>query len=129
MGIILAFLIPRVPDFQINQDTPLAQATGEFNKSIPVEFSRSPTNFSFPGMMKLQLDTGSNFLPLAFSNIHGAVYDLDTDNQVASGDTGKLTVPAKQFPVIQLNLNFTYAAVNDSDTTCMLLHLANRHSY
>ena len=68
--------------------------------------------------MKLQADTGSNLLPLTFSNIHGTVFDLETDDQVATGDTGRLTVPAKDFPVINLNLNFTFSAVNDSDTTC-----------
>lgn len=113
----MAFTIPRVPSFSTNQSEPLSQATGDFNKSITAEFSRSPTNFSFAGMMKLQADTGSNFLPLTFKNIHGTVYDLDTDAQVATGDTGHLTVPAKEFPIINLNLNFTYAAVNTSDTT------------
>lgn len=68
--------------------------------------------------MKLQADTGGNFLPLTFNNIHGTVFDLTTNRQVATGDTGHLTVPAKQFPVVNLNLNFTYAAVNDSDITC-----------
>ena len=70
-------------------------------------------------MMKLQADTGGNFLPLTFNNIHGTVFDLTTNRQVATGDTGHLTVPAKQFPVVSLNLNFTYAAVNDSDITCV----------
>ena len=118
IALVLAFTIPRVPSFSTNQTEPLSSATGEFNKSIPAEFSRSPANFSFPGMMKLEADTSGNFLPLTFKNIHGIVYDLDTDNQIGTGDTGHLTVPAKALPIIDLNLNFTYSAVNDSDTTC-----------
>ena len=118
IAIVLAFTVPRVPSFSTNQLEPLSPATAPFNESIPIEFSRSPTNFSFPGMMKLQADTGGNYLPLTFNNIHGSVFDLTTGRQVASGDTGKVTVPAKAFPVIQLNLNFTYSAVNTSDITC-----------
>ncbi|KAH9932776.1 uncharacterized protein BXZ73DRAFT_89921 [Epithele typhae] len=108
---------PRVPSFSTNVSQPLSPATSDYNKTVTTEFSRSPANFSFPGLMKLQLDTGDNFLPLHFSNIHGSLYDLETSVQVASGDTGSLTLPAKSLPVIGLNLNFTYSAVNDSDTT------------
>lgn len=117
--LVLVFTIPRVPSFSTNQAEPLSPADPAFNKTIPTEFSRAPANFSFPGLMKLQADTGGNFLPLTFKNIHSSVFDLDTDRQVASGDTGHLTVPAKQLPIINLNLNFTYSAINDSDATCM----------
>ncbi|KAI1788874.1 hypothetical protein LXA43DRAFT_610099 [Ganoderma leucocontextum] len=117
IGLVLAFTIPRVPPFSTNQIEPISSATAPFNTTVPAEFSRSPANFSFPGMMALQADTGGNFLPLTFNNIHGTVFDLTTNRQVATGDTGHLTVPAKQFPVINLNLNFTYSAVNDSDIT------------
>ncbi|TBU22366.1 hypothetical protein BD309DRAFT_1085143 [Dichomitus squalens] len=117
IAIVLAFTIPRVPSFSTNQLQPLSPATAPFNTTVPTEFSRAPANFSFPGMMKLQADTGSNFLPLTFKNIHASVFDLTTGRQVASGDTGHLTIPAKKFPIVQLNLNFTYSAVNDSDIT------------
>ena len=107
-----------MPAFSTNQIEPISSATAPFNETVPTEFSRLPANFSFPGLMKLQADTGGNFLPLTFNNIHGTVFDLTTNRPVATGDTGHLTVPAKQFPVVNLNLNFTYAAVNDSDITC-----------
>ncbi|KAI0365334.1 hypothetical protein BV20DRAFT_1125022 [Pilatotrama ljubarskyi] len=115
--IILVFTIPRVPGFNVNSQEPLSPATPPFNESIPVAFPRAPANFSFPAEMKLQADTGGNFLPLTFDNIHGTVFDLQTSRQVATGDTGKLTVPAKQFPIITLPLNFSYVATNDSDQT------------
>ncbi|TFK90996.1 hypothetical protein K466DRAFT_583221 [Polyporus arcularius HHB13444] len=117
VALILAFTIPRVPSFSLNQAEPLSPATNPFNKTIPAEFSRSPANFSFPGLMQLQADTGSNYLPLTFKNIHGTVFDLTTERPVATGDTGHLTLPAHSLPVFNLNLNFTYAAVNDSDAT------------
>ncbi|KAI0671169.1 hypothetical protein C8Q78DRAFT_974481 [Trametes maxima] len=117
VALILAFTIPRVPGFSVNSAQPLSAATAPFNNSVPTEFSRAPANFSFPGEMKLQADTGGNFLPLTFNNIHGSIFDLQTSRLVASGDTGKLTVPAKDFPIITMPLNFSYVATNDSDQT------------
>ncbi len=118
VGIVLAFTVPRVPGFQINQDNPLTNATGAFNKSIPVEFPRAPTNFSFPALADLQIDTSSNFLPLKFNSLHADVFDLQTSRQVGSGDLGSMTFPAKQFTQISIPLNFSFIATNDSDMTC-----------
>jgi len=117
VGLILAFTIPRVPGFQFNSNTPLIAATPPFNNTIPTLFSRAPANFSFPAFADLEADTGSNYLPLTFNNIHTQVFDLNTGRQVGSGDSGHFTIPAKSFPRIQLPLNFTYIATNDSDQT------------
>ncbi|EKM49804.1 uncharacterized protein PHACADRAFT_106737 [Phanerochaete carnosa HHB-10118-sp] len=117
VGIVLAFTIPRVPDFQINQQDPLQQATGSFNQSIPVAFNRFPANFSFPGVADLQVDTQSNFLPLVIEKIHADVYDLITNRQIGVGDVGHMTFPAKQFSHLSMPLNFSYVASNDSDQT------------
>lgn len=118
IGIVLAFTIPRVPSFSFDNTKPLVNATGSFAKSIPTEFSRAPANFSFPAFSDIQVDTGSNFLPLTFNSIHAQVFDLNTNLQVASGNIGHQTLPAKSFPIIQLPLNFTYVAANASDPTC-----------
>ncbi|KAI0754465.1 hypothetical protein C8Q80DRAFT_1266090 [Daedaleopsis nitida] len=117
IAIVLVFTVPRVPDFSTNQAEPISTSDKDFADTVPADFSRAPANFSFPGTMKLQADTGSNFLPLTFKNIHGTVFDLTTNKQVGQGDTGHVSVPAHDFPVINLNLNFTYNAINDSDTT------------
>lgn len=117
VGIVLIFVIPRVPDFQINQQNPLQQATGSFNKSIPVSFNRFPANFSFPASADLQVDTHSNYLPLVFESIHADVYDLNTDRHIGIGDLGHMTFPAKKFSPLSMPLNFSYVATNDSDQT------------
>ncbi|OBZ71128.1 hypothetical protein A0H81_08479 [Grifola frondosa] len=80
-GILLAFLIPRVPGFSFNSSSPLVNAGAPLNTTMPTEFSRAPANFSFPAAIDLQ------------------------------------TLPARAFPAIQLPLNFTYVAANDSDQT------------
>jgi len=116
VGIILAFTVPRVPGFSLNA-TPLIPATGSFAQAVPVEFSRFPANFSFPAFASLEIDTSSNFLPLVFNHLRGYVFDLDSNRQIARGDLGHSTFPAKTFPVIQLPLNFSYVATNDTDPT------------
>ncbi|KAI0027935.1 hypothetical protein K488DRAFT_90283 [Vararia minispora EC-137] len=122
IGIVLAFTIPRVPAFLFNSDQPLQAASGWWNGSIPTQFSPSPANFSFPAIVDLQVNTGSNFLPLTFTHVDGIVYDLNSFRQVATGHLNKTTVPAKTFTTLQMPLNFTYSAVNNSDATWVSWH-------
>jgi len=117
IGIMLAFMIPRVPSFAFNEDTPLVAATGEFNSSIPTEFSRAPANFSFPAYADLEIDTSSNYLPLKFSHLNAQVLDLDSNVHVGTGDLYSYSVPAKVITKLEIPLNFTYIATNDSDPT------------
>lgn len=120
IGVVLAITIPRVPGFSINSTSPIVEASGDFNSSITTEFSRSPANFSFPGVAQLEVDTSSNILPLTFTKLSALVYDLDTSKKVGKGSLGKQTFPANTFSAMQFPLNFTYTATNDSDTTCEL---------
>jgi hypothetical protein len=116
-GLLLVFLLPRVPSFGISQDAPLAPATGDWNSSIPTQFSSTPANFSFPAFAQLQLNTGSNFIPLKFTYIGAIVFDLDTSVKVGTGDLYDVTFPAKKFSNLEMPLNFSYVADNRSDIT------------
>ncbi|KAI0299534.1 hypothetical protein BC826DRAFT_1117272 [Russula brevipes] len=113
----LRLSFPRVPGFDINEQTPLVSATGWFNESIPAEFSRFPANFSFPGAIALQVDTNANFLPLTFKHLDAQVYDLDSYRLVGTGHMNRTTLSAKKFINIKMPVNFTYVATNDSDLT------------
>ncbi|KAH6912575.1 hypothetical protein BKA70DRAFT_1097245 [Coprinopsis sp. MPI-PUGE-AT-0042] len=117
IGVVLAFTIPRVPKIIFVSATPLAAATGKWEKAVEVGFSRAPANFSFPAFAALQLDTTSNFLPLHFKSLKAEVFDLDSGRSVGTGDLGERKIPAKAFPRILLPLNMTYNAINDSDVT------------
>ena len=120
IGILIGFLLPRAPSFSFNSTSPLAQAAGSWNASVPTYFNRAPANFSFPAFASLKVDTGSNYIPLTFNHLRAKVFDLETSILVANGDLGKKTLPAKSFPEILLPLNFTYVASNDTDQTCKL---------
>ncbi len=96
IGITLAIVIPRVPDFAVNGSNPLTSATGWFNQSITAQFSRAPANFT----------------------LDAQVYDLNSFRLVGTGHLNRTKVPAKKFTDIQMPLNFTYLATNDSDLTC-----------
>ncbi|KAI6015398.1 hypothetical protein PISMIDRAFT_189853 [Pisolithus microcarpus 441] len=117
IGITLAITIPRVPGITFSGSSPLTQVSGSFNDSIPIEFSRSPANFSFPAYANVQVDTTGNIIPLTFNSIDAQVWYSSTNMQVATGYFGKKTLPAKSFPVIQIPLNFSYVATNDTDPT------------
>lgn len=122
IGIVLAFTIPRMPNISFPSGNPLEKATAPFNTSVPTIFSRSPANFSFPAAVSIEFDTTSNYLPLQISKMEATVYDLTTGMQVGTGSHGSQTLAAKSFPIIEVPINFTYIAINDSDITCMCLH-------
>ena len=113
VGIALGICLPRVPAFSFNSVSPL------LNGTAPPEtiFSRSPANFSFAAKLDLKVNTDSNILPLKLKHINAEIFDSNTNERVATG-TMSATIPGKSIQEIQLPLNFTYLASNDSDTTC-----------
>ncbi|KAJ7465072.1 hypothetical protein FB451DRAFT_1488190 [Mycena latifolia] len=117
IAVVIGVCLPRVPSFALNNNTPLGNATGDWKSAVPTQFSRSPANFSFPAFADLQVDTDSNYLPVNFKHLRAKVYDLDSGFLIGSGDLGHKVLPAKSFPDIQIPINFTYVATNDSDTT------------
>ncbi|CAE6524908.1 unnamed protein product [Rhizoctonia solani] len=114
VGVMLVIFIPRVPSFGFLGDMPLNVTSDGGNP----QFSRSPANFSFDALVALQVNTNSQIvLPLHFNNIHATVYDVTTSRQVAEGDLGGYTVPAKAFSEIKVPVKFSYEAANASDIT------------
>jgi hypothetical protein len=118
VGIVLAFTIPRVPSFSFNADKPLTNASSEWAEKVPTVWLRSPANFSFAAFADLRLEPGENFLPLHLTKIHARIYDGQTGRQVAEGIIKDQKFPAHKKTPLSLPLNFSYAAVNDSDQTC-----------
>lgn len=85
LGLILFFVIPRVPTFGFAYGTPLVE-----NGGPTPYFNRYPANFSFTGGVDLQADTHSSYTPVHFKNITAEMYSADTFKLVATGSTGEL---------------------------------------
>jgi hypothetical protein len=66
----------------------------------------------------LQVDTTGNYVPITFNSINAQIFDLDSDRQIGTGFMGHKRLPPKAFPIIQVPLNFSYVADNDTDPTC-----------
>ncbi|KAG6337378.1 hypothetical protein ID866_1701 [Astraeus odoratus] len=128
IAITLAITIPRVPALSFDGSSPLTAATGSFNESVPTEFNRSPANFSFPAYAEIQVDTTSNIIPLTFNSIEAQIWYPSTSMQIGTGYFGKKTLPAKSYPVIEMPLNFTYVATNDTDPTWVAWYDACKNS-
>ncbi|KZO96888.1 hypothetical protein CALVIDRAFT_563524 [Calocera viscosa TUFC12733] len=115
VGILLAILIPRVPDIQLYGTSPLSAPA---NASSDTAFFRVPANFSFASTLALQIDTSSQVaLPLQMSSLWATIWDVDTNVAVGNASMGAFSAPAKQYTPIELPLLFQYAAVNASDPT------------
>lgn len=112
LAVTLYFVIPRAPSFQFYTDQPFV-----VNNST-ISFSRTPTNFSYTGELQLLADASNSYVPVHFSNIQATVYDLDTDKTIATGSYRNHVMSRKANQPVSLPIEFSYSALNASDTTC-----------
>ncbi|WVQ74862.1 hypothetical protein IAR50_004469 [Cryptococcus sp. DSM 104548] len=110
LGVTLYVLIPRAPTFKF-YEVPLSV------KNETVNFNRSPTNFSFSGNLNLWGDASSSYLPVHFTHLEATVYDHVTNKKIATGDWGNNVMAHKEQQPVLLPVDFSYSAVNTSDTT------------
>ncbi|EJU03055.1 hypothetical protein DACRYDRAFT_21396 [Dacryopinax primogenitus] len=115
VGILLAVLLPRVPDIQLYGTTPF---TSQASDNTTTAFFRIPANFTFQADIALQIDTSSQVaLPLQMGSMWAIVWDTDTNVAVGTGSLSSFSAPAKQYTPVSMPLVFEYAAVNASDPT------------
>lgn len=65
-------------------------------------------------------DSSSNYLPVNFKHLQATLYDLDTLKTIATGDWGSHKLPKGDQEPIILPVEFSYSALNQSDSTCAL---------
>lgn len=116
MVLLLVICIPRVPSFGFNPAAPLVAGSGD------PAFTRGPqANFTFRANLDLQIDTSGNVIPIHLNNIHARIYSSDTQQLIATGDTGGFTRGGNSATPLNMSVLFNYSANNDSDTTCTSL--------
>jgi hypothetical protein len=115
VGLILAFTIPRVPSFLFNAQAPLGNST--LGNVPDPAFGSFPANFTFYASLDVEVDTNANFIPLHFNSWRSEIYELNTNEKIATGEWGSYTLPAKKYTRVFLPVTFSYAAANVSDKT------------
>ncbi|KIM24651.1 hypothetical protein M408DRAFT_75509 [Serendipita vermifera MAFF 305830] len=125
LGLVLVFTLPRTPGVYVDRSTPLVNTT--LADDPGPKFGRFPATFTFNASLSMRIDTGGNFLPLKFNNLHAQIANLDTSQVIATGDLGPYTVPAKAYAEVLLPLSFNYTAANDTDTTWAAVYNACRN--
>jgi hypothetical protein len=125
-GILLAFMIPRVPAIYVDNSTPLTPTTN--TDSPDPTFGKFPATFAFNASLSMKVDTGSNFLPLKFNNMHAEISDLGTSQLIATGDLGPYSLAAKTYSQVYLPLTVNYTAANMSDPTWANVYNACRNT-
>jgi hypothetical protein len=85
--------------------------------SLPIQPIPSPLTKPKPPLTS-PADTSSSYLPVHFTSLKATLFDLTTTKVIARGDYGNQKVPkGNQVPIV-LPVQFLYAALNTSDTTC-----------
>lgn len=64
------------------------------------------------------VDASSSFLPVHFNDLAITVYDTNTNKIIGTGDWKNHVVPKSDYHFVTLPIDFSYTAINASDTTC-----------
>ena len=136
----LYFVIPRAPSFDFPSDTVFLA------DNSTVGFSRTPANFSFTGDIRMigksrlrcslhdwiQLifadrsvtrrdtpaDASNSWLPVHFNDLEITVLDMNTNKKIGTGHWKDKTIGRKDPAYLTLPVDFSYSAVNATDSTC-----------
>lgn len=108
LGVLLYFVIPRVPMFAVQSRSPLT-AIPDGSSMIT---HHSPTNFSMDMKVNLRADNTANWLATKISKMEMDVTDLSTFKKVGQGIETDLSFPARQKTVFPFSAHFAYASIN-----------------
>jgi hypothetical protein len=137
LGVTLYFVIPRAPNFSFPSDTVFLA------DESTVGFSRTPANFSFTGDIRMigeycfyatqnpffrwlssplhcfyPADASNSWLPVHFNHLEITVLDMNTNKKIGTGDWKDKTIGRKGLHYLSLPVDFSYSAVNATDSTC-----------
>ncbi|KAH8090725.1 hypothetical protein HD553DRAFT_265989 [Filobasidium floriforme] len=123
LGVTLYFVIPRAPNFSFPSDTVFLA------DESTVGFSRTPANFSFTGDIRMIADASTSWLPVHFNHLEITVLDMNTNKKIGTGDWKDKTIGRKGLHYLSLPVDFSYSAVNATDSTWSGMYNACGHRW
>ena len=110
LGIMLYFVIPRVPTFAILSTNPVVAIPN----GASMQVSHSPTNWSMDMGFNLRADNRGAWIPTHATNLKMEVTDLNTYIVVGRGQMDSATFKARGNTAFQFPVHFSYVSLNAS---------------
>lgn len=87
----------------------------EHDRYVPLGYHAASVSYGFHSAA----DSTSSYLPVYFTNLEISVLDHTTNKEIATGNWRNHKLPRGDAEFVSLPVEFSYQAVNSSDTTCM----------
>lgn len=110
LGVLLFFVIPRVPTFAILSTNPVTALPNGASMNV----NRSPTNFSMDMGFNLRASNRNGWIPSRATDLEMDVVDLNTYIKVGKGQMDALTFHARGNTLFQFPVHFSYVSLNAS---------------
>ncbi|SPO27744.1 uncharacterized protein UTRI_04216_B [Ustilago trichophora] len=110
LGVLLFFVIPRVPTFAILSTNPVTAIPNGASMKI----NRSPTNFSMDMGFNLRANNRNGWIPSHATDLTLEVTDLNTYLKVGSGSLDSLSFKGRANTLFQVPVHFSYVSLNAS---------------
>ncbi|KAJ1035272.1 hypothetical protein NDA13_000692 [Ustilago tritici] len=110
LGVMLYFVIPRVPTFAILSTNPVTAIPN----GASMQVNRAPTNFSMDMGFNLRADNRGSWIPTHAQDLKMEVTDLNTYKLVGKASMDGITFKGRGSTVFQFAVHFSYASLNVS---------------
>ncbi|UZJ52109.1 hypothetical protein CBS101457_001429 [Exobasidium rhododendri] len=108
LGVMLYFVIPRVPTIAVQTVTPLVAVPDGGS----METHLVPTNFSMDMKINLRADNTGGWIATKVNKMNMKVYDITTSKLVGEGTMNAQSFPGRKQKTFQFPVSFAYASIN-----------------
>lgn len=108
LGLVLYFVIPRVPSFDFLTTRPL-DAEPDSNSMV---IGHNPLNFSMSMNANMRVDNKGSYVPITVRNLDVKVRDQETNALVGEGKMESLSVAAHKKKEFQFPIDFLCRSIN-----------------
>lgn len=124
LGVLLYFVVPRVPDVTLKTKDPLAAA----GNTSAMEITAQPTGFEMNGTLTVRLDNGDGWIPSHLKSLSAEVHYKPAKTKVGSGTLKGKSVPGRKTSELTIPIQFNYHSLNSTgDDTQLAFQKACAH--
>lgn len=124
LGVLLYFVVPRVPDVTLKTKDPLAAA----GDTSAMDITAQPTGFAMNGTLTVRLDNGDGWIPSRINTLSAEVHYKPAKTKVGSGSLRGKSVPGRKTTELSIPIEFDYHSLNSTgDDTQLAFQNACAH--
>lgn len=124
LGILLYFVVPRVPDVTLGMNQPLAAA----GNVSAMRITGQPTGFTMNGTLAVRFDNSDGWIPSRLKTVNAVVKFKPAKTKVGEGTLKGKSVAGRKSTQLHIPISFNYHSLNETgDDTQLAFQKACAH--